>query len=345
MEILKIIKPQDFGIEESSAVSLTKGLETILNERTLLIEEYNRCIQLEVNEKNIPVFKALRLQVRDNRTKGIEKWHKASKDYFLCGGRFVDAIKNKESLENERMEEKLLEAEKTFENLEKERIAKIEKDRSEEIRKYSENIPVSLGTMPQGVFDTFLAGCKTEYNIRIEAAKQAEIERLRIEQAEKAERERIFLENERLKSEAIEAEKKAEYERLERENLAKIEAENRAKELAEMQAKADAEKKARDEAEAKAKAEFEAKIKAEREAKEKLEAEMQAKADAEKKARDEAEAKLQAELMKGDEDKIKDLIKDLIRLQSKYSFDSDANKAAYEMVKKNIDLAINNLKS
>ena len=39
--------------------------------------------KLEITEENLPVFKELRLKIRDNRTKGIEKWHKLNKAFFL----------------------------------------------------------------------------------------------------------------------------------------------------------------------------------------------------------------------------------------------------------------------
>ena len=107
-ELMKV-DPKEFGLEESKANELTSGLTTILEERKVLIDSYIETIKLEITEDNLPIFKELRLQIRDNRTKGIEPWHKVNKQFFLTGGRFVDAIKNKEVAENERMESKLME--------------------------------------------------------------------------------------------------------------------------------------------------------------------------------------------------------------------------------------------
>ena len=103
MEILKI-KATDYGLEKEKGKELTKGLESILLEREPLINSYNDVIELEITEENIKVFKELRLMISKNRTKGIENWHKVNKNYFLTGGRFIDAIKNKEIAENIRME-------------------------------------------------------------------------------------------------------------------------------------------------------------------------------------------------------------------------------------------------
>lgn len=234
-EIVKI-KASDFGLEESKGEEITKGLSTILAEREVLQEEYNKCIVLEITEENIPMFKSLRLRIRDNRTKGIEVWHKNNKAYFLAGGNFVDAIKRKEIEENERMEERLLDAEKFFENQEKERLEKLRTDRLELLKPYTEIEPMALGHMEQDVFDNLLIGFKDAYEKRIAAEKKAEEDRLAAIEAERIRQEEIRLENERLKKEAEEKEKAlaAERERIRKENeekerLAEIERKTKAK--------------------------------------------------------------------------------------------------------------------
>ena len=107
--------PSAYGLEESQAKEITIGLSTIKKERDALIESFENVIQEEISEENIPMFKTLRLQIRDNRTKGIEPWHKSNKAYFLAGGRFVDAIKNREVQVNTRMEDALMSCEKHYE--------------------------------------------------------------------------------------------------------------------------------------------------------------------------------------------------------------------------------------
>lgn len=123
-------------------------------------------------------------------------------------------------------------------------------------------------------FNLFVAGIEKQYNDRIEAERKAEEERIAKEKAEAEERERVRIENERLKAEA----------------------EAKEKQLAEERAKAEAERKAIEEKARKEKAAADAKLKAEREAKEKLEAELKSKAEAESKAKRDAEAKAAAEL-------------------------------------------------
>ena len=138
--------------------------------------------------------------------------------------------------------------------------------------------------MNDETFEMFFAGIEKAYNDKIEAEKKAEEERIAKEKAEAEERERIRIENERLKAEAEAKEKQL--------------AEERAKAEVERKKIEEAAKKEREEAERKLKAEQEAaRIAAEKAASEKakLEAEIKAKAKAEEKARKEAEAKIIAE--------------------------------------------------
>ena len=334
----EIIKAEDYGLEPKQATDIVKGLSTILEERVVLVEAYKDVVSLEISQENLSTFKALRLQIRDNRTKGIEKWHKTNKAYFLTGGRFVDAIKNKEVAENERMESKLMEAEKHFENLEKERVDKLNSKRIELVRPYLEEVDhLHLADMEQDVFEAFLLTKKNNYEAIIKAEKEKELERIAKEKEELEKLEKQRLENIRLKKEAEAKEKALEKERLETEK------------------KAEAIRKEQEIKAAKIKAENDAKIKVEQEAKEKLQAELKAKEDAEIKRiadnnariiaeKKEAEATLQAQLNKGDADKVKDLISELEVLKTKYSFKSVNNKKMYNDTGLLIDKVINHIR-
>lgn len=315
---VKVVNHQEFGLEEAKANELTQGLDVVRQERDLLKNEFNEVSKLEITEENIPKFKELRLKIVKNRTQGIVKWHKTNKEFFLTGGKFVDAIKNKELAINEQMESKLMEAEKFFENQEKERIAKLQAEREWELKDYVEDAHErDLASMDQDVWESYLATKKKAYLDLIEAERKAEEERQNQIEAERLEQERIKKENARLKAEAEERERIA---RIEQKKRDKIEAERLAKEKAERLAREEKERKEKEEFEAKLRAEREAKEKIEREERlkrQKLEEELQAKKDAEAKAKAEAESKLQAELNKDDEDKVKDLVSDLETLKTK----------------------------
>lgn len=278
------VNPNEFGLQEEQAETILSGLTQILTEREILTQNYAEVIKLEITQSNIPIFKELRRKIADNRTKGIEKWHKANKEFYLRGGQFVDAIKRKEIIENERMEENLLECEKHFENIEKKRIQDLQDNRAAQLLAYEvENTAqLSLGTMSEDVFEAFLQASKTKYLDKKEAERKAEEERLKAIRLEQERIELQKLENERLKAEAIEREKALAEERKKQDEALAIE-----------RAKAEAERKKADEAAKIEREKQEAILAKERAEKAKLEAELKAKAEAEKRAEEE---RLAAEL-------------------------------------------------
>lgn len=265
--------------------SSISSLGIIQNEREALINAYDDVINLEITEENIKVFKELRLQIRDNRTKGIEPWHTANKAVSLAIGRTIDSIKNREVEINKRMEQKLLGAEKHFENLEKERIEKLNKERIEKVRPFLEDVyHLILHDMEDDVFESYLEVKKRNFKAIKEAEEKAEAERIKKEKAEAEENERIRIENERLKKEAKQKEESRIQQEKERAKKEKIEAERLAKIEAEKQEKL-----------AKERAKQDAIIKKEREEKEKLQAKLKAKQDAEIKAKKIEQERLEQE--------------------------------------------------
>lgn len=182
---LTVVEPKEYGIEEKKAKELTTGLDVSIKERELLIKEFDRVSKMEITEATIPQYRSLRLAIQKNRTQGINKWHKSSKEYFLAGGRFVDAIKNKEILINQTMEDKLLEGEKHFENLEKERVSKLQEQRVKLISEYLEDAHErDLASMDQDVWESYYETKKKAYLDKIEAEKKAEEERIKAENLE-----------------------------------------------------------------------------------------------------------------------------------------------------------------
>jgi hypothetical protein len=298
LEFTEEIKPEIFGLEITKAQQMTSGLSTTLAEREALKSAYADVICLEITTETLPVFKELRLKIVKNRTQGIEKWHKANKAFYLAGGRFVDAVKNKEVAVNEDMESKLMEAEKFFENQEKEKARLLNLDRIEKIRPYVQDADgMNFSEFDDESFDDFVLGKKTRFENE-KKAQEAENKRIEEERLAEIERQRaIKAENEKLKQEAEKA-------RLEAEKLAKIEAEKQAKIQAQLEKERLEAKAKQEEIEAKAreeKSKQEAILKAEREAKEKLEAELKAKKEAEIKAekeRKEADEKARQEAEK-----------------------------------------------
>ena len=192
------LSAKTFGLEKEQAEGITKGLETIIAERVALIDTYEGVISLEVTEGNLKTFKELRLLIRNNRTKGLKNWHKTNKAYFLAGGNFVQAIYNKEVLINESMEEKLLGAEKYFENLEIERLEKLQTKRLNLVSPYLEDAHLmDFGIMEDEFFNDYLELKKAKFE-KLESEKLAEANKLKLE-AEKEEERQAKIEAENVK--------------------------------------------------------------------------------------------------------------------------------------------------
>jgi colicin import membrane protein len=202
---------QQYGIQPSQVPTLIGNLTQIQAEREQLETQYAEILKLDIeNPETSKYAKEIRLKIRENRTKGIAVWHKTTKEYFLRGGQFVDAIKRKEEAINVRMEEALEQIEKHQEikiQKEKERIAGI---RAGMVEPYREFFPtwVKLGDLDEDEFALLYNGAKMQYDQKQEEIKKAEEARLEAER--KAELERI--ERERMAEEKM----KAEIERLKR---------------------------------------------------------------------------------------------------------------------------------
>ena len=262
-----------FGIEPTKAKEMVSGLTTTLAERIVLEDAYVDVIELNITTENLPTFKELRLKIMKNRTQGLTKWKEKEKAFYLAGGNFIQAIYNKEVAVNEQMESKLLDAEKFFENQEKERLALLKKEREDLLQPFVDNLPGGLEDLDQDVFDSFLETKKKAHADKIESERlEAErIEKERLDREKEIEAQR--LENLRLKAEAEAKEKEQAKER------AILEAEKKA-----IADKAERERKIEADRQAKIQAEKDAEIKKEREAKEKLEAEEKARKEACEKA-------------------------------------------------------------
>lgn len=277
-----IIDPKEFGLKEENANKMVSGLNPIIEERSALEQIYAIVIKKELTPELLKEARDLRLKIRDNRTKGIEVWHKTTKDYFLKGGQFVDAIKRKENVVNELMEAKLSEIEKHFENIEAERIKALHTERAEKLRPFGYEIgATNFGLMDDNMFNAILVGAEKTHKDKLELEAKIEADRIEKERLEAEEREKQRIENERLKAENEAKEKQLAAERIEAE-----------KKQAELKAKADAEL-----AEQKRIADIEAKkqadiIAAQKVESDKLAAELKAKADAEAK---EKQAKIDEE--------------------------------------------------
>jgi hypothetical protein len=278
-EIAKI-NPAEYGLQEAQVKTIEEAFMPKIIERDGLMKVYETLITEELTPELCIEAKALRLKLVRVRT-GIAEIHKTQKAFYLAAGRYVDAWKNKETAPVEQMEEKLEGIEKYWENIEKERKAKLRAERVTELQKYEvDGSLIMLGEMADDVWDNYLAGVKLQYENRKIAERKAEEDRLAAIEAEKKRQEEIRLENERLKAEREEMERKQETER--KKQVAALAAAEKKRKEAEAamleQAKKDRER-----------------IEAERQAKEKAETELREKRETEARAQKEAEERAIAE--------------------------------------------------
>jgi hypothetical protein len=360
-----VVKASEFGLEEIKVLAIAEKFRAAVDRMAEYEAEFQEVITLDISDPKTAVkASALRKKYAKVRT-ATGHLHKQEKADSLALGRYIDKWKNEQEKVSERIESKLEAIEKHAENLEKERIANLQKERETELAPFEvENVTaLRLGEMPANVWANFFNGTKQAFIEKKEAALRLENERIAREQEEIKERERVGLENERLKAEAEarEAEIKAEREKFEaqlREENEKTEAKNRLRKerdailwkfgyrhdedlsdlsevdfdklvAEEKSAFEDAEKKRieAESAEAEARERKEAELKAEREERLRIEIELREKNEREAREKREAEEKAELEASRGDKDKWLALISDLENLQTKYVFRGKNNKS------------------
>jgi hypothetical protein len=342
---LSVVLPAEVEqIAQNVSVEKRNEVQTVLNHVFNGVAKMREQLEsISVKDQNDEVSMKLagtvRLAVKRERLDAEKKFDakRAEVQQEMLGFKTLDSLylkaKQIMQIQTKELEEIALfkeETKKRFEAEQKElkvqqRMLKVAKVAPEMLRS-------EIESMSDETFEMFFSGIEKSYNDKIEAEKKAEIARIEKEKAEAEERERIKKENEQLKKEAEE-----------RERLAKAEAEKRAKEERERLAKAEVERKEREEKERKEREIYEANLKAEREAKEKIQRELEAKAEVERKEREAEKTRLEAELNKGDAEKVKDLVSDLVALKTKYSFKSAKNQKMYADVSLLIDKVINHI--
>ncbi len=188
----------------------------------------------------------------------VENKRKELKADSLRTGQAIDSIAKRVKNAIEPAEKYLEMQEKFAELKQAEREAKLKTERVEKLLAYTDDISLyNIDSMNQEQFDSLLASLKSAHEAAIEAEKKAEADRLAAAEAEKKRQAEIEAENIKLKkeAEAIEAERAAER-KAEQEKLDKIQAEKDA------EIKAEREKREAIEAEQAAKIALEAKQKA-----------------------------------------------------------------------------------
>jgi hypothetical protein len=299
-----------YGLQENKAKSIKELYVPMINGLEKVESEFNELIVKEVTKKTIKEFKTMRLKISKLRT-NADKVRKEAKEEYLQVNKAIQGAYNTFEYATKSKELKLLEKEKYFENLEIERIENLQIDRANEIEEYNVfPIPSNLGEMDLNVWDMFLSGAKSTFELNKKAEELAEKERLEKERIEKEEEELLRLkqietqkENERLKKEAEEKQKLI-----------------------------DEENKKREEKELKERVEQQKILQKEIDEKEELRKQVEKSKQDEILRLRKIEDDKQLELSKDDSDKIMSLIFDLESIKEKYNFKSAKNKKMFNDV-------------
>ncbi len=348
-EEVEVLNPLDFGltVDQAKEMDLQKSFQPKIDEREVLAIEYKRVISLDISKDTCEEAKALRNQLVKVRT-GISKIHKSQKDFFWSAGKLVDAWKNKETEPVTQMEDKLKEIENHFQEIEDLRVEAVYNERQQILVEYkAAHIPHDLGMIDANVWEAMKKGAKLLYEANIKEEEEAK-------EARRLEKEKQKIHNERnnfllplvvwikceseinwddlseLSTEDYEKrlsdarskkkESEAEVERLRAKEQEKQEEEDRRIKVIEDKAE---EKRATDQ-------------KKIDDLSDKLAKE---KADKEQKEREETEAE-EKRLSMGDADKKRELIEDLRKITTKFSFKSKRNNKLYDGVIAFIHMAI-----
>jgi len=205
MENQKLINAKEFGLDENQAVIVEQEFLPVVTEREALSSIYSEIITKEITIDTVKEAHSLRLKLVKVRT-NTDKIHKAQKAFYLAGGKFVDAWKNKNNTIVEQMESKLLEIENYFANIEREKLEKLKAERIKLLATVCDDTSMYVvEAMSEIAFNTLINGLKLAKEAELIAIEDARIlaEELRIEkeriEAEIKEKERI--ENERIRIE------------------------------------------------------------------------------------------------------------------------------------------------
>lgn len=173
MEQLTIIEPEQFGLTVEKAETILTHFAPKELEFKALINDYLPLLTMELSEAVEPAkeLKKRYLSIE----KEINAIHKAEKDYYLNGGRFVDAQKNRYAVHITEHKKKLDEIIKHEELKKKAELKVLSYSRKELLSQYMESTDHLDLNMSEEVFQAFLNSKKADFELAQENKKSDEI--------------------------------------------------------------------------------------------------------------------------------------------------------------------------
>lgn len=172
-----VVNYSEFGLAEDQASKISTSFEAKIIERDGYMEVYKNLLTREIDLQTCKDAKTLRNKLVKVRT-GIADVHKAEKALYLAAGRYCDALKNKYTLSLQQMEQTLQDVEDHFDNLEKEKLDKIESDRLALLAEFTDfnRQFFDLRNMSDELFDQLLTEQRDLKQFKIEKAAKEKAE-------------------------------------------------------------------------------------------------------------------------------------------------------------------------
>lgn len=197
--LVKVVTESGLTIEEGETIkqSYQPFIEQLAD-----VQEQAKKIDFEnPAEIDETIARELRLKTVKIRT-GSEKLKDDRKRGYMLRGNLEQAAYNLIAASCKVTENALNEVEKAREIAEARRKESLKLERSEKLAAYVENVAIfPLGEMSEADFDALYFSAKAQHEAKIEAEEKAEADRLAKIEAERLEQERIKAENEKLQAE------------------------------------------------------------------------------------------------------------------------------------------------
>lgn len=173
MDLIKV-NAEEYNLKEKKAKEIAAIYVPMINMLTEMEADYNHLVALKVTEEVAAQAKRMRLDIAQVRLNG-DKARKAAKDEYLRAGNAIQGAYNTLLYAVKSKEDKLLEIENHFENMEDERLEKLQTERAKKVEAYVEEgaILPDLSTMDEDVFTNYVAGMKVAHEAKIQAEQQA----------------------------------------------------------------------------------------------------------------------------------------------------------------------------
>lgn len=235
--LVKVVTDSGLTIEEGETIK--KSYQPFI-EQLADVQEQAKKIDFEnPAEIDETIARELRLKTVKIRT-GSEKLKEDRKRGYILRGNLEQAAYNLIAASCKVTEDALVNVEKAREIAAARIKESLKLERSEKLAQYVENVAIfPLGEMSQADFDTLYIGAKAQHEAKIEAEKKAEADRLAKIEADRIEQERIKAENEKLQAELKELEEreiKVQQEAYRREKVVRLALEKTKKEAADLKA-------------------------------------------------------------------------------------------------------------